>query len=175
MNGDEMEESKKILMNRSITTERTVSFAHIVDESVKCGVMHGHNYKVVVDVNARMLNKGMIVDFTSVKKIIDELDHKLVLSNKQYTGNDKFIANGKEYVVPVEEQIMVDVPYITAEYLSSYFAKRILNVEHNIFAVSVEVFETDTSSAVATYTRDLTNAMYGMQKDGEEESNGEAS
>jgi len=43
----------------------------------KCQNLHGHRWVVNVEITAETLNKeGMIIDFSEIKKIIDELDHK---------------------------------------------------------------------------------------------------
>lgn len=38
--------------------------------------LHGHNWKVLIEVQSSRLHKNMIVDFTKVKELIDTLDHK---------------------------------------------------------------------------------------------------
>lgn len=49
----------------------------------KCERMHGHNYRVMVAVKAKRLNKiGLVVDFgeikTELKKVMEILDHKVL-------------------------------------------------------------------------------------------------
>ena len=49
----------------------------------KCENMHGHNYRVMLTVTAKKLNKiGLAVDFTELKmelkKVMEVLDHKLL-------------------------------------------------------------------------------------------------
>jgi 6-pyruvoyltetrahydropterin/6-carboxytetrahydropterin synthase len=57
----------------------------LLDYDGKCAHPHGHNGKVVIELEAPSLNKrGMVVDFTDIKEILQkwvdqELDHKMIL------------------------------------------------------------------------------------------------
>ena len=43
----------------------------------RCTNVHGHNWIVTVFCKSKELNnEGMIIDFTEIKKIVDNLDHK---------------------------------------------------------------------------------------------------
>lgn len=59
-----------------------ISGAHRLnlDYDSKCSNLHGHNWIVTVYCKSEELNKnGMVVDFTTIKKLIhDKLDHKLL-------------------------------------------------------------------------------------------------
>ena len=44
----------------------------------ECARLHGHTYKVIVDVTGKLNNAGMVVDFKAVKQIIDRFDHRYV-------------------------------------------------------------------------------------------------
>lgn len=56
-----------------------------------CARLHGHTYKVIVNVEATELNSaGMVIDFKAIKQIIDRLDHQYI--------NDIF----KQYEVHLE-------------------------------------------------------------------------
>jgi len=64
-----------------IHTERTIGFAHFVhtDPTSKCFRLHGHNWRIEVDIESEIHKDGMIVDFNVIKSIIDEMDHKVVV------------------------------------------------------------------------------------------------
>lgn len=48
---------------------------HAYDD--KCNLsLHGHNWKVDVEICTEQLVNGMVVDFKKLKEIIDTLDHK---------------------------------------------------------------------------------------------------
>lgn len=38
--------------------------------------LHGHNFKVLVEIKAYELKNEMVIDFKKVKEIINQLDHK---------------------------------------------------------------------------------------------------
>jgi len=46
------------------------------DYEGKCANLHGHRWHVTVFARGIPNNNGMLIDFTKVKGIIDELDHK---------------------------------------------------------------------------------------------------
>ena len=50
-----------------------------LDYSSKCENIHGHRWKVIVEIWKNSLDEnGMIVDFSKLKQTIDELDHKML-------------------------------------------------------------------------------------------------
>jgi len=55
--------------------------AHFLPGHEKCGIIHGHTYRVEVEVEGE-LKKGMVIDFADLKRvlkeIIDKLDHRLI-------------------------------------------------------------------------------------------------
>ena len=62
-----------------LSLEHKFSSAHQLTNAYddKCNDnLHGHNWKVLVEIWTEKLIKGMVIDFTKVKEIIDELDHK---------------------------------------------------------------------------------------------------
>ena len=112
----------------SIKVEGNFSSAHnLRGYKGKCETLHGHNWKVGVEVEAGVLDKlGMVVDFTIVKKklhkVLDKLDHKYL----------NHIAYFKK-VNPTSENI--------AKYIYGQLAAERLNVK------SVTVWESEKSSA----------------------------
>jgi 6-pyruvoyl tetrahydropterin synthase/QueD family protein len=51
---------------------------HLPYES-KCNNLHGHNYRVEVELGSQVLNKeGMVVDFAKVKAVIKAYDHAVI-------------------------------------------------------------------------------------------------
>ena len=63
-----------------IRTEATFAAAHFVHTTeTPCQRIHGHNWKVEVEIYSKIEKDGMVVDFTKIKKIINELDHKFLL------------------------------------------------------------------------------------------------
>ena len=50
--------------------------AHFLPGHPKCGVLHGHTWKVEVQIESTDLVDNMIVDFANIKDEINRLDHK---------------------------------------------------------------------------------------------------
>ncbi len=96
----------------------------------KCENLHGHTYKLEVTVEGEPNEEGMIIDFSDLKRVVkeeilDKLDHKLI--------ND---------IIPIP----------SAEYIGIWIFgklhKRLQNDFPNVKLISVEVWETETSSVV---------------------------
>ena len=96
--------------------------------------MHGHNWKVEVEVLGNKLdNVGMVIDFKEIRnltnEVVDTLDHRYLNDLKAF----------KE-INPTAENI--------AEYIHSELTKLINN--DNIRVKSIKLWETDKSAV--TYT-----------------------
>jgi len=112
------------------------SASHLLPGHFKCGRMHGHNYAL----NARILgeesSKGLVFDFLPLKKklrkIADELDHKVLLAEgmKDMVKEDgEYIIkiNGKRYVFPEEDVVLLDINQVTTEELARYLLDRVID------------------------------------------------
>jgi 6-pyruvoyltetrahydropterin/6-carboxytetrahydropterin synthase len=67
-------------MKTTIFKEFKFSAAHnLTVDGHTCSKLHGHNYKVRIELSGKMDASGMILDFSEIKKriqpIIDKLDH----------------------------------------------------------------------------------------------------
>lgn len=66
-----------------LTTTCEIDGSHFLrDYKGKCANMHGHRWKVEVDVEGYPdqleRNNGMVLDFNVVKEVVDKYDHKLI-------------------------------------------------------------------------------------------------
>ena len=62
----------------TITKRMEISGAHILslEYESKCTKLHGHNWIITVTAQSETLNhNGMVVDFTHIKKVVNQLDH----------------------------------------------------------------------------------------------------
>lgn len=62
-----------------ITKTLEISAAHHLklDYESKCTHLHGHNWKIKIFCKAKKLNQnGMVCDFTHIKSIVNQLDHR---------------------------------------------------------------------------------------------------
>ena len=65
-------------MKYKLRTEGHFDSAHkLIGYEGKCSQLHGHRWRVVIEVEGVELDKdGILWDFTNLKKILDEFDHK---------------------------------------------------------------------------------------------------
>ena len=71
----------KRLKKISVFKEFSFCAAHYLDiEGHKCSQLHGHNYKLRIEVCDKLDQNNMVIDFAEIKKhvqpIIDKLDHQ---------------------------------------------------------------------------------------------------
>ena len=83
-------------MKLSITKEFEFDAAHKLGTETeifgKCSNLHGHTYKMFVTVSKKILDNGMVINFTTLKKIVNEsiinyLDHSY-LNEVEWLKND---------------------------------------------------------------------------------------
>lgn len=133
----------------------------------KCKNLHGHRYKIQVDLTApdvirsekKSSESGMVMDFGLIKVVLmsvihDVYDHSLILWNQDPIWNDlRFKAMIREY-----QQNVIPIPVIpTAEELARYWAKSFcrewetrLGEQHREIGVTLKrfrVWETPNSYA----------------------------
>lgn len=63
----------------TVTKRMEISGAHhlTLDYPSKCSRLHGHNWIITVTVQSETLDRnGMVVDFTKIKDIVNQLDHQ---------------------------------------------------------------------------------------------------
>ena len=160
-------------MPTKIGTEVTISAAHFVQTTEgKCKNIHGHNWRIEIEVEGKVREDGMVIDFTKLKDEISKLDHKLMVPNlsnlvevdeykrkyykikvrKFYNPNDPTVEEIpeepeviKEYVIPQSEVVLVRVKEITAENLAEALVTT-MKESQGVDAV-IRVYESDTSWA----------------------------
>lgn len=150
---------KEDWINVDIKTEATFAAAHFVQTTQsQCNNLHGHNWRVEVEINGIIKTDGMVVDFIDIKKLINQLDHKFLVPAKSFKLMNKIkgvdskligISDMSDRVVcimPESWVYMVDVPVITAEHLAEYI-RRIIKNQFNDVSVKVKVWESDKSYA----------------------------
>ena len=141
-----------LISRYSLTCEMFFDAAHrLSNYEGKCKRIHGHTYKVIVEISANSLNDwGAIMDFGDLKKMmntyIDEVyDHKLLLFDKD----------------PVNEQISETLPtdggvyWMTANPTAENIAADIYAslkaiIKDDTYLEKVTVYETPTNAASYT-------------------------
>ncbi len=139
--------------------------AHFITMRGKCENVHGHNYRVTVEVEGILGDDGYVVDFGLIKKYAREiarsLDHRMLLAshNEQliYTTIDDHLQvqyGAKRYLFPQNEVVMLPIQNTTAELLATYFCQQLrdrLNNDHvdTVTKVGVWVSEGPGQQALA--------------------------
>lgn len=80
----------------SIKVIDNIDAAHrLVSYKGKCENLHGHTFKIVVEVESSKLNaENMVADFASIKGVIRRLDHKYINDElKEDNPTSEFIGN----------------------------------------------------------------------------------
>ena len=131
----------------------------------KCARLHGHNYEIEVEIQGKLNEKGMIIDFGEFKQTLGELfktfDHHVLIpmKNKDFKiqVNEKEVqistSDGKRYRFPREDVVLLPIESTTAEFLSAYFHKLIKKL-YPSFVITVSVAETENSVAIFEESND---------------------
>lgn len=131
-----------------VKTEESFDSAHfLAGYDGKCSNIHGHRWRVVIEVAKENLNEGgMVIDFTDLKKelkeFVDNLDHSLIIEkNSLRYVTFKALAEDGFKIVEVDFRP-------TAENFAKYFFDEFKNKGYCM--KSVEVYETPKNCAVYT-------------------------
>lgn len=118
----------------------------LLNNSGKCGHLHGHNGRVEIDIATESLNaQGIAYDFNEIKQAIknwidQKLDHKMILNER-----DPFVPLFQETKEPLF--LMKENP--TAENIAKLIFDKTLNLGFPVEAVRLW----ETRDAYATYRR----------------------
>jgi 6-pyruvoyltetrahydropterin/6-carboxytetrahydropterin synthase len=104
-----------------------------------CERLHGHNYRVAVEVEGPLDENQYVIDFIALrdelKTITDELDHHMLLPAShpliRLTVGEKeieavFTPDGRRWVFPRGDCVVLPVANTTAELLANYIGQRLL-------------------------------------------------
>ena len=107
----------------------------------KCKNIHGHSYKMIVELEGKLNEQGMILDFYELKKIVNPFVEKLDHSFLVYSGDEELII----FLEKMDsKKIIVDFQS-TVENIAGYFLGEISKNKFpsNISSLKVKVFETE--------------------------------
>lgn len=142
----------------------TFSCAHFITFNGNMGErLHGHNYRVAVEVHGPLDENHYVFDFIALQNltraIAGELDHHMLLATKNpllpVEANDDRVRvtfGAKEWIFPREDCILLPIGNTTAELLAKLIAERLLDSVrargYSPEAVRVEVEENVGQSAI---------------------------
>jgi 6-pyruvoyltetrahydropterin/6-carboxytetrahydropterin synthase len=104
-----------------------------------CERLHGHNYRVAVEVDGALDENQYVIDFIALrdelKTITDELDHHVLLPTthplihvqaSEREVEATFTPDGRRWIFPRGDCILLPVSNTTAELLAHYIGQRLL-------------------------------------------------
>jgi 6-pyruvoyltetrahydropterin/6-carboxytetrahydropterin synthase len=105
-------------------------------EGDKCERLHGHNYRVAVEVEGSLDENHYVFDFialkTRTKLITDELDHRMMLPTRSRViqlaeeGHAVRVRyKDREWLFPRDECVLLPIENTTAELLARYIGQRL--------------------------------------------------
>ena len=127
-----------------VNTEAAFDSAHFLSRyNGKCKNIHGHRWRVVIEIAGDSLDDGMVVDFTDIKAALkalaDNLDHSLIIEKDTLKPQTFECLSDEGFRI-----ITIDFRP-TAENFAKYFYDEIKNKGYNIRAA--EVYETPNNCA----------------------------
>ncbi len=102
-----------------------------------CEPLHGHNYRVAVEINGPLDENGCVIDFLALlkimKSIVAEVDHAVLLPTRHPTigvlaDEDEVEVQfaARRWVFPRAECRLLPVVSTTVELMAGYLAQRLL-------------------------------------------------
>jgi 6-pyruvoyltetrahydropterin/6-carboxytetrahydropterin synthase len=136
-------------------------------EGDKCERLHGHNYRVAVEVEGPLDDNHYVFDFIALKRhvkaLTDELDHRMMLPTRNRLihvepgpRNVAVRYRDREWSFPLDDCVLLAIENTTAELLARHLGERLLEVlaaDHGFrpAALRVEVEESPGQSATAEW------------------------
>jgi 6-pyruvoyltetrahydropterin/6-carboxytetrahydropterin synthase len=113
-----------------------------------CKNVHGHSYKMILEINGDIAENGMIIDFYDlgfiVKPVIESLDHSFLCQRNDNILINFLRENNMKYTVVDFCSTVENI----CSYLAKIIAEKIDKVKYpNIKGLSVKIFETPNSYA----------------------------
>lgn len=118
------------------------------DHDGLCRNIHGHSYKMIVELDGEVAANGMIIDFYDlgkiVKPVIEKLDHCFLVFKDDKKVLSFLKENGMKYEVTDYPATVENIAFDICKILSEGIKAQKFN---NVKSLSVKIFETPNSSA----------------------------
>lgn len=143
------------------------SACHFIPRHDKCSRLHGHSYILRLRVEGDVGDNGMLMDFvmlkSELKKFIAEFDHRTLIPGKsklvkidESSDSVNVECDGKKYMFPKTDVVILDIPTTTAEEMARMMAERMaadVDIPKNVRSLSVGLDE--ERGQTAWYTVEL--------------------
>ncbi|MDD2600244.1 MAG: 6-carboxytetrahydropterin synthase QueD [Kiritimatiellae bacterium] len=134
----------------TVSKECVFDAAHVLTNHIgQCKNLHGHTYRLIVEVAKSSESTDMVIDFTDLKRvmqgvILDRFDHAFIYDER--SASESEIAA----VITKHNMKSVGLPFrSTAENLARYFYQQLAA---HVNVRSIKLYETPASCA--TYSQD---------------------
>jgi 6-pyruvoyltetrahydropterin/6-carboxytetrahydropterin synthase len=102
-----------------------------------CERLHGHNYRVAVEVSGPLDENHYVIDFLLLrdltKTIVDELDHRVLLPTEhraiEVTADDRAVEatfEDRRWLFPRDDCVLLPISNTTSELLARHIGRRLL-------------------------------------------------
>ena len=146
------------------------SACHFIPRHEKCSRLHGHTYILRLRIEGDIGKDGMVMDFVNLKKelrkFVEEFDHRFLLPGKSdeviLTVGEKsvdVVCDGKNYMFPKEDVVILDIPTTTAEEMTKMMVERLVSdIEFPSNVRSVAIGLDEERGQTAWYTKEIEHA-----------------
>jgi len=130
------------------------SASHMIPGHSKCGRLHGHSYSIRLVLHGEKGERGMVVDFLTVKQtlraIAEEFDHRVILPGncphlKLKLGEEvEATTQGKRYIFPAEDVVIIDAEESSTEEMARVILEMLLQrmtFPANVKEVEIGIYE----------------------------------
>ena len=143
-----------------ITWEGSIDAAHFIPGHPKCGRLHGHTYKVsiVLEGEVPLGHPAYLIDFAEIKKIVFELDHRLLLPGHHaklaLSQGEQLHVDIGEYCIsmPINDAVILPIRETSSELISQYLARKLFDSKGSGYFSYVEVKVSETPNTSAVYS-----------------------
>ena len=99
--------------------------------------LHGHNYRVWVDVGAGLSEHGLVIDFIAIKPVVrdllDELDEQWLLPGEHGVlridaledGHSEVRYEDRRYIAPTEDILVLPINNTSSENLATWIGREL--------------------------------------------------
>ncbi len=134
--------------------------------------LHGHNYRVFVEIDAELSRHGLVIDFKTIKPVVreicDRLDEHWIIPAEhpvlRYAERDDGIVEvrylDRYYAAPREDVIVLPINNTSSENFATYFGHELMRLvaerfpDVRVASVRVAVEETAGQRGVYHYQAD---------------------
>jgi 6-pyruvoyltetrahydropterin/6-carboxytetrahydropterin synthase len=155
---------------RVVREDTGFSAAHFITfGDGECERLHGHNYKVGVELRGSMAPGGMVYDFSAIGRllavVVRKLDHRMLLPSRnprirveEHGARVRAVSGDREWVFPRGDCVILPVENATAEEIAAWISLELRGeMERSGLglpeAIETEVEESPGHAAVHEWTR----------------------